>query len=476
MTLHLSLLLIYGLILIGIGLWVGRRVRDTNDFFVAGRRLKPGLLFSTMLAANIGAGSTVGATELGYRIGLSAWWWVGSAGIGSLVLAFWVGPRMHQLATRHKFKTVGDFLEHRYDRNVRAVIAVLLWLGTLIILAAQLLAIAFVLNVITGLPQYVGCIIGGVVIMTYFSAGGLLTSAWVNVIQLCMLLIGFMLAVPFALFQGGGLETVFTNTEAIPEYWNFLGGSRGGWIYLPMLVPAFIVSPGLLQKVYGAADEHTVRRAVGWSGLVLLLFAFVPAFLGAIARSAYPDLINPGMALPLLLMESLPPLIGAIGLVALFSAEVSSADAILFMLSTSLSQDLYRRFINREANDSSVLKVARRAAIGGGTLALLIAIFAKSIITVMSVFYTLLTVSLFVPIVMGLYIRKIGTPEVLSAIAAGLALVVTVEIISIEQTSGVFTSATLGVIASVTVCMTIWAARRYLTGSQGSSNPPAARL
>ena len=74
MTLHLSLLLIYGLILIGIGLWVGRRVRDTNDFFVAGRRLKPGLLFSTMLAANIGAGSTVGATELGYRIGLSAWW------------------------------------------------------------------------------------------------------------------------------------------------------------------------------------------------------------------------------------------------------------------------------------------------------------------------------------------------------------------------------------------------------------------
>ena len=243
-----------------------------------------------------------------------------------------------------------------------------------------------------------------------------------------------------------------------------------------MLVPAFIVSPGLLQKVYGAADEHTVRRAVGWTGLVLLLFAFVPALLGAIARSAYPDLINPGMALPVLLMESLPPLIGAIGLVALFSAEVSSADAILFMLSTSLSQDLYRRFINTEANDSSVLKVARRAAIGGGTLALLIAIFAKSIITVMSVFYTLLTVSLFVPIVMGLYIRKIGTPEVLSAIAAGLTLVVTVEIISIEQSSGVFTSATLGVIASVTVCMTIWAARRYLTGSQGSSNAPTARL
>ena len=65
-NLHLVVLLSYALALMALGLWIGRRVRGAGDFFVAGRRLGPGLLFSTMLAANIGAGSTVGAAGLGY--------------------------------------------------------------------------------------------------------------------------------------------------------------------------------------------------------------------------------------------------------------------------------------------------------------------------------------------------------------------------------------------------------------------------
>jgi len=80
---HLVLLASYSLALMALGLWIGRRVRGASDFFVAGRRLGPGLIFSTMLAANIGAGSTVGATGIGYSHGVSAWWWVGSAALGS---------------------------------------------------------------------------------------------------------------------------------------------------------------------------------------------------------------------------------------------------------------------------------------------------------------------------------------------------------------------------------------------------------
>ncbi len=76
----LLLILVYSAGLIGLGLWVGRRVETSQGFFVADRRLSAVLLFSTVLAANIGAGSTVGAAGLGYRDGLSAWWWVGSAG------------------------------------------------------------------------------------------------------------------------------------------------------------------------------------------------------------------------------------------------------------------------------------------------------------------------------------------------------------------------------------------------------------
>ncbi len=92
MNLHLVVLIAYSVVLIAGGLWIGRLVRGSADFFVAGRSLGPGLLFATLMAANIGAGSTVGAASLGYLYGLSAWWWVGSAGIGTLLLAFLWAP------------------------------------------------------------------------------------------------------------------------------------------------------------------------------------------------------------------------------------------------------------------------------------------------------------------------------------------------------------------------------------------------
>ena len=189
MNLHLTILVFYSLALMALGLWIGRRVRDASDFFVAGRGLGPGLMFSTMLAANIGAGSTVGATSRGYLGGVAAWWWVGSAAIGSVVLALWIGPAMRQIAAARGLRTVGDYLEYRYNAQVRIVIAVLLWIGSLFILSSQLTALGWILNVVAGIPRPVGSIIGGLAISVYFAAGGLLTAAWVNVAQLTVKLV-----------------------------------------------------------------------------------------------------------------------------------------------------------------------------------------------------------------------------------------------------------------------------------------------
>src|ERR671913_679935 len=119
MTVPLVLLVVYSVGVVALGLWAARLVRHSSEFFVAGRTLGPGLIFATMLAANIGAGSTVGAAGLAYRDGISAWWWVGSAGLGSLVFAFFVAPQLWTLAKAHDFYTTGDYLEFRYGTAVR---------------------------------------------------------------------------------------------------------------------------------------------------------------------------------------------------------------------------------------------------------------------------------------------------------------------------------------------------------------------
>ena len=91
-----------------------------------------------------------------------------------------MGPRLRRIAEAHDLQTVGDFIEHRYGREVRALIAALLWVGTLAILAGQIIAMGGVLHAVSGLEPWVGSVVGGVVVTVYFTAGGLLTSVRVN--------------------------------------------------------------------------------------------------------------------------------------------------------------------------------------------------------------------------------------------------------------------------------------------------------
>jgi SSS family solute:Na+ symporter len=447
MHLYLLLLLAYSATLVLAGFWLGREVRASTDFFVARRGLGAGLIFATVLAANIGAGSTVGASGLGYQRGLSAWWWNGSAGIGSLLLAFWIAPRIWRLAARHDFYTVGDLLERRYGGAVRGVIAVLLWLGSLSILAGQLIAVGWILNVVADVPRWIGSAVGGGVMIVYFTAGGLHGSARVNLIQLVVKLAGFAIAVPMLVSRSGGLHAIAAEPSLPANTFQFWGGD-GSIGFLTLLVPAFMVSPGLLQKAYGAKDTRSLSRGLGVNAVALMLFGFVPALVGIVARAHYPDLSNPELALPVALVRDLPVWIGALSLAAVFSAEVSAADAILFMLATSLSQDLYRRFLRPDATDRQLLRMARVAAVAGGAGGLLLAIVLPGVIAALTIFYALLGVSLFVPIIVALHSEVRRPRAALASIIAGTLTFAVVFAATANRGWGAVTPNLCGILAS----------------------------
>ena len=99
---------------------------------------------------------------------------------------------------------MATYLEHRYSASVRGSIAGLTLIGTLSILAGQLIAGAAVLNAVAGLPRWQGVAIGGAAMTIYFTAGGLLSSAWVNAVQLVVMIGGFVIALPLVLSGVGG--------------------------------------------------------------------------------------------------------------------------------------------------------------------------------------------------------------------------------------------------------------------------------
>jgi SSS family solute:Na+ symporter len=438
---YLIALLLYSIFLMALGIVMSRRVKNSADFLVAGRSLGTGRLFATFLAANIGAGSTVGATGLGYRMGMSAWWWVGSACIGTFLLSQFLGPKLWVIAKEHGLATLQDYLEFRYNKAVKAVISVLFWFGALAILAGQLIAISWILNTVAGIPKWEGCLIGGFVAVVYCTAGGMMSSSFVNMFELAVTMSGLLLAVPFALHALGGWshmhDMVLANTgsaEKTASLFSVTGaGAKQLLAWIAILVPSFMISPGLVQKVYGARDVKTVKRGVGLNSLGQAIFAFVPAVLGLCALAAMPHLPNPELALPAAMKTLLPQWLGIWTLAAVFSAELSATDAILFMLSTSLAVDLYKTFLNPGVSQQKMLWVSRMASIGAGIVGILLAAVLPSIIAAVSIFYGLIAVALFVPVLAGLYSKRVLSVAALSSIFAALTATLT----TIRLTHGV---------------------------------------
>jgi len=261
----------------------------------------------------------------------------------------------------------------------------------------------------------------------YFTAGGLLGTAWVNTLQLIVMLVGFAVAVPFAVAGVGGPSAFMS--ASLPSTFvdlTYSSGPGSGWTLLALTGPAFVISPGLIQKSYGAKSARALRLGVALNGVGLMLFAFLPVLIGMVGRVALPQTSAPDLVLPTVLTELLPPWLGALALAAVFSTEVDTCDAILFMISTSVSKDLFQRYVKPDASDRELLLVARMSAVAGGVLGVLLSIYLSTIVQAMTVFYSLLGVSLFVPVLGGLYSRRAGQAEALAAIVAGVTVLLVV--------------------------------------------------
>ncbi len=455
---YLVILIFYALLMIALGMYVARRSKTSSDFFVAGRELGAGLIATTLLAANIGAGSTIGATGLGYRVGLAAWWWVGAAGIGSLLLALTIAPKIWRVARDQNLYTVGDYLEFRYSKSVRNLASVLLWIGALIIFAGQLIGGSALLNAVAGIGKTTGYLIAATVVTAYFSLGGLHTAVRVNVLQLAVKLLGFSLAVAYLLTQPAA------PSERIDYTFKLTSASFATPLfYLATFTPAFIVSPGILQKVFAARDEKAARLGVGINALGLLLFAIVPALLGLAAKEHFPALANSEAALPMLLTNALPFWLGGLLLAAIFAAELSAADAVLFMLTTSLSKDLYKAYLNPKADDKRLMQVARMTAMICGVFGTLLAVWLETVYLALTIFYTLLTAALLLPIMAGLYLKRVSAQAALASMIASVGITFAVHYASNRQGYFGVPPVIFGIIAGAVVMLTVFHSRQKRT-------------
>lgn len=433
---YLVVIALYAVLLIAVGVIISRRVKGADDFFVGGRKMAPFLLFITLVAPNIGAGSTVGVAGMGFTSGISAAWWIIASAVGTFILAFIIGPKIWEIAKNHGFYTLGDYLEYRYNRYLRGLISLMMAIGTLAIFAGQLMGIGWILSVVADIDKTTSVLIASAVVVLYFCAGGFLSAVYANLIEACVKLIGFIVAVPLVLSFVGGFDGLHDKVVAnmadaaqSAAYFSFDGlGSTVIMGFFLMLMPSFFLSPALIGKVYSAKDKNTVRLSTFLCGVVMLLFSVIPVILGMAAYAIAPDLPQRDLALPYVMKECMPFWASALALAAIFSAEISAADAVLYMITTSFTKDLYKSFINPSVSDEKLIKGGRIVTVLAGVIGIGLAIVLPNVISALSIFYSLMSVSITAPLLFGLFTKKSSAASAIAAAVIGVIVTVGLEL------------------------------------------------
>jgi len=424
-TLISIIVVVYLLIMMGVGVFASRRVKTSTDFALAGRKLGPFLLAGTLAATNIGGGTSLGIAEKAFgQWGFSSVWYVITAAIAFIVLAF-IAPKLRSTMS----VTISDFFEKRYGPANALVTALVMSLPMIGLTAVQIIASSVILSVMTGWGYVISVIIVTIVVTIYSVMGGLWGVAITDAIQCTLILLGTALAVPYALNAAGGWSTIVSHIPK--QQMSFTEGIGFKTIIslTLMYIASFAVGPEVIQRYYGGRDEKAVRNGSILGGIICIVYAVLPAILGlaafAMVKQGTIDtalITSEGTRyiLPVLAVQTMPPILVGVLFAALISATMSSADSDMLAAGTIISNDIYKKYFNKKADDKKLLLVNRIVMVICGLLSMGIALTnTKSIIGILMFSFSLRAGGAFIPYIVGHYSNKAGAIASMASLISG---------------------------------------------------------
>lgn len=426
----------YLLFMLWIGWYSSTKISSNTDFMVAGRRLGPFLMAGTLAATEIGGGSSLGVVQNGMSgYGLSASWYITTMGIAFIILSFIV-PKFRAATV----KTVPEYFRRRYGKSCGLITALIMLLPLVGLTAGQFIASAVILSTMLGINYQVAVIIVAVIVTVYSIMGGLWSVTLTDFVQVFLIVIGMIIAVPFALNYAGGWSNVAAN---IPQGTMnlFEGYDLFGIISLVIMYTAtFSVGQEAVSRFYAAKDEKAAKGGAWLAALVNFIYAFIPTILGIIVLA----LINMGKfsseqfaevgaryALPVLAINTMPAIICGFLFAGIISATMSSSDSDLLGAGSIFANDIYKAVLKPDASSQSVMRVTKLVMCLVGVASMFIALFnTQSIVTILMFCFTLRAAGSFFPYVMGHYWKKASSAGTIASLIAGTIVVVYLEHVS----------------------------------------------
>ena len=430
MLLERVLVAIYLAVCIGIGLAVSKRVVGSGDeYWVAGRRIGTVVNSMAIMAALASGGSIIGVMGLAYAQGIPAT----LALFGGAVVGFPLASILVARPLRNFGKfTITDFLTFRYPHAVvRYLVPVLIVVAFTIYIVAQLKAAGIAAEALLGIPYDVSLALATVVFITYVSIGGMVAITWTDVIQgFLMVLVVMGTALVLVWRVGSPFEIMSQATAVAPELGQVSHMPVSGYLgYFIIWATAIPVIPHIVMRVYTARDAESARLSLNLSMLVYsaVILAAVLAIV-PVGRIDFPALQDADQLFLRVMEAEFPPVIRGIAVAAVLAAVMSTTDALLLACSSAIAHDLLGGMLRERASERAlgVLRIGSTWVVGIVAL-----IWAYSPPELISAFYTagvgILSASLFVPTIAGLWWKKANLTGGVAAVLGGATVYLAVE-------------------------------------------------
>ena len=415
---------------IGIGIAVSKRVLGSRDeYWVAGRRIGTVVNSMAIMAALASGGSIIGVMGLAYAQGIPAT----LALFGGAVVGFPLASILVARPLRNFGKfTITDFMSFRYPHAlVRYLVPVLIVAAFTIYIVAQLKAAGITAEALLGIPYNTALALATLVFIIYVSFGGMVAITWTDVIQGFLMLFVIMgTALVLVWRVGSPFEIMSQATAVAPELGQVANRPVSSYLgYFIIWATAIPVIPHIVMRVFTARDAESARLSLNLSMLVysVMILAAVLAIV-PVGRIDFPGLQDADQLFLRVMETQFPPLIRGIAVAAVLAAVMSTTDALLLACSSAISHDLLGGLLKGRASNRTMTLVRIGSTWVIGIAALLWAFSPPELITE---FYTagvgILSASLFVPTIAGLWWKKANLAGGVGAVVSGAGIYILVQ-------------------------------------------------
>ncbi|MDM5333691.1 sodium/pantothenate symporter [Ureibacillus composti] len=466
-------LVIFLIIIFGIGFWANKQVRLSNSFlqeyFLGGREMGGFLLAMTMMATYGSASSFIGGPGVAYNLGLG-WVLLAMAQLpaGYFVLMI-LGKKFAIISRRYEAITLIDFLKKRYDSNVVIVLSAISIIVFLFAsMTAQWVGGARLIESLTGLNYTVALLIFAVTVLVYVIIGGFRAVALTDALQGSIMIIGTVILLVATIIAGGGMDNIMDslmqeNPELLSPF-----GSDGS--LTPLYVSTFwiliglgvIGLPQIAVRAMSYKDSNSLHRAIiiGTIGIGTIMFGM--HLIGVLARPVVPGIEIGDKVMPTLTLEVLPPILAGIVLAAPMAAIMSTVNALLMLVSSTVVKDLYLNFVNPHATDHQIKTRSFWVTTIIGLAVVFFALKPPEFLIWLNLFaFGGLESAFLWSVVFGLYWKKANKYGSISSMVVGLALYISIDRLS-PHVFGMHT-VTLPILVSLVVFVVVSLATQHKT-------------